>query len=324
MNATNDCSNPATVLEFIAKHQSFAVFSHLHPDGDALGSSIALTVLLRALGKRAETVLLEAPPLKYTFPEFEGLYTLLGDAPMQEYKAAIAVDCAALQRLGSARKVFEERPGLSIDHHVTNDCFAQCNYVEDAPATSQIIFDLFTSYRIPLDPAAQIAIYMGITTDTGNLTYSSTTPQAFQICYELAKMGLDISTVAEHIHNTRSWAATELIADFIRSIRLYCDSRLAIGCLQLDELKRIGACTADTESLINYARDVDTVQIACFLREIRGECYKVSLRSKGLDVAALAGRYGGGGHRRAAGCVMEGRLEVIVKELIEAAEEILP
>lgn len=323
MTATTECGNPAVVPEFISRYSSFAIFAHLHPDGDALGSAFALTVLLRALGKRAETILLEKPPEKYAFPEFDDLYTLLGDARMQDYEAAIAVDCAALRRLGGAQKAFEERTGLSIDHHVSNDCFAQSNYVEDAPATSQIIFDLFSAYRVPLDGAAQIAIYMGITTDTGNLTYSSTTPQAFRICYELAKMGLDVSAVAERIHNTRSWPATELIAAFIHSIRLYCDSRVAIGCLRLEELKRLGATTADTESLINYARDVDSVQIACFLREIRGESYKVSLRSKGVDVAALAARYGGGGHRRAAGCVMEGRLDCIVKELLEAAEELL-
>lgn len=323
MPTISDCSNKAVVSQFIDSYRSFAIFCHLHPDGDALGSSFALTELLRALGKKAETILLEAPPEKYAFPVFDGLYELLSDAPMDEFEAAVAVDCAALDRLGAARKVFAARPSLSIDHHISNDCFAQDNYVEDAPATSQIIFELFRNYRVPLDPAAQIAVYMGITTDTGNLTYSSTTPQAFKICYELAKMGLDVSEVAERIHNTRSWAATELIAAFIHSIRMYCDSRLAIGFLSLEELKRLGATASDTESLINYARDVDTVQMACFLREIQDERYKVSLRSKGIDVAELAARYGGGGHRRAAGCVMEGPLELITTEIIKAAEELL-
>ncbi|MBD5559647.1 MAG: bifunctional oligoribonuclease/PAP phosphatase NrnA [Clostridia bacterium] len=323
MTTPSECSNAAVIPHFISRYGSFAVFTHLHPDGDALGSSYALTVLLRALGKRAETVLLEPPPAKYVFPEFDELYTVLSDAALGQYEAAIAVDCAAVRRLGAAQAVFAERPDLSIDHHVSNDCFAQVNYVEDAPATSQIIFKLFSDYEIPLDTAAQIAIYMGITTDTGNLTYSSTTPEAFRICYELSEMGLNTSAVAEQIHNTRSWAATELIAEFIRSIRLHCDGRFALGFLSLDELKRLGATTADTESLVNYARDVETVQVACFLREIRPECYKVSLRSKGIDVAALAARYGGGGHRRAAGCVMQGRLDSISKELVEAAEELL-
>lgn len=320
---TSECSNLAVVPEFISEYSSFAVFSHLHPDGDALGSAFALTVLLRTLGKRAETILLEEPPAKYTFPAFEGLYDLLSAAPMDAYEAAIAVDCAAAERLGRAKEAFQSRPCLSIDHHVSNDCFAGVNYVENAPATSQIIFELFQTYHMPLDTAAQIAIYMGITTDTGNLTYSSTTPRAFEICYELAKMGLDVSAVAERIHNTRSWAATELIAAFISSIRLYSDSRVAIAVLTCEQLEHLKVTASDTETLINYARDVDTVQMACFLRQIKGERYKISLRSKGIDVAALATRYGGGGHQRAAGCVMEGTPEAITKKLLDAAEELL-
>lgn len=323
MMVMSECSNPAVIPEFFSRYGSFAVFSHLHPDGDALGSAFALTVLLRTLGKQAETVLLEAPPDKYAFPEFDGLYRTLADVDLSMYDAAVAVDCAAADRLGRGRDAFMDRPSLSIDHHVSNDCFAQVNYVEDAPAASLIIFELFRRYGAPLNEAAQIAVYMGITTDTGNLTYSSTTPQAFQICYELARMGLDTSAVAERIHNTRSWAATELIAAFIHSIRLYCGSRVAIGILSAEELRRLGAAASDTECLINYARDVDTVQVACFLRQIRGERYKVSLRSKGIDVAALAARYGGGGHRRAAGCVMEGDPDVLTRELIQAAEELL-
>lgn len=320
---TNERPDMQAVCTFIAGRDNFAVFTHLHPDGDALGSSFALTSLLRTLGKQAVTILLEEPPYKYDFPEFQGFYTVLKEADMQDYQAAVAVDCAALMRLGTARKPFSRLPSLSIDHHISNDEFAQVNYVTDAPATAQLIFELFAQYDIRPDTAAQTALYMGMITDTGNLTYSCTTPKAFEICYELACMGLNTSEVAERIYNTRSWAATELISVFISSIRMHCGGRLAIGHLSCEELRRIGASTSDTESLINYARDIDSVQLACFLREISEGKYKVSMRSKGtLDVAALTARYGGGGHRKAAGCVMEGTLDTVREEIIGAAEEL--
>ena len=220
-------------------------------------------------------------------------------------------------------KAFSNRPNLSIDHHISNEAFASVNYVVDAPATAQLIFELFQDYGIRPDTAAQTALYMGMITDTGNLTYSCTTPKAFEICYRLALMGLDTSEIAERIYNTRSWAATELISVFIASIGMHLDNRLAIGHLSCEQLNRIGASPSDTESLINYARDIESVQLACFLREISEGRYTVSMRSKGpLDVAAFAARYGGGGHRRAAGCVMEGTLDMVRDEIITAAREL--
>lgn len=322
MRAT-ERAETAEIRSFIAGQDDFAVFTHLHPDGDAIGSAFALTSLLRTLGKHAVTVLLENPPHKYDFPEFAGLYTTLKETHMRGFRAAIAVDCAASARLGLAEQPFSARPNLSIDHHISNDAFANHNYIVDAPATAQLIFELFGDYGLVPDAPARIALYMGIMTDTGNLTYSCTTPKAFEICYELACMGLDTSAVAERIYNTRTWAATELISAFIHSIRMHCGNRLAIGHLSCEELRRIGASPSDTESLINYARDIDSVELACFLREISGGRYKVSMRSKGdLDVAALAARYGGGGHRRAAGCVMEGNLDTVTEEIIEVAGEL--
>lgn len=318
----NNSEHFAPVLTFLKKFDQYRIFTHITPDGDALGSSFALCELLRQMGKKAAVVLLEPPPAKYAFEQFRDLYVPLEDAGT--FEAAVSVDCATAKRLGSAEGLFSEHPNLRIDHHVSGDMYGEINFVEESPATAQIICELYEASGLPMTDTAAAAIYMGIIADTGNLTYSSTTPESFRICADLAQNGLNTSAIAERVFNSRSLAATKLIGVFINNMQLYCENRVAISFLTCAELEDCGVSADETEGLINYARNIDTVEVAAFLREMSPSKFKISLRSKEhFDVARFAAHFKGGGHPRAAGCVMYGELDSLRDTLRERIEETL-
>lgn len=306
------------VLSFLDRYERFAVFTHLTPDGDALGSSYAMCLLLREMGKQAVTVLLEQPPWKYTWPQFEDLFVLLSDFSPEGTQACIAVDCATKKRLSDAAEVYGSLPTLSIDHHMSNQGYADVNHVEESPATAQIVYDIFEAAGMPVSEDAAAAIYMGIIADTGNLSYPSTTAHTFEICASLARNGLDTSVIAERVFHTRTLPATKLIGSFIRNMKLYDEDRIAVSHMSSSAIAAYGARASDTEGLINYARDIVTVEVAAFLRQIGRNTFKVSLRSKKVvNVSEFAEQYGGGGHPRAAGCVLHGRRDDLIAELVE-------
>lgn len=312
------------VAEFLGRYDRYAVFTHLTPDGDALGSSYALCSFLRTGGKDAITVLLEDPPAKYNFQEYASYYTTLDAVRAEHFDAAVAVDCASYARLSGAKDLFSSLPSLSIDHHQSNDLYADLNFVRESPATSQIIYEIFAATGMPANCVAQMGIYMGIIADTGNLSYPSTLPRSFAICAALAEDGLDTSRIAEQVFHTRSLPGTKLLGLFLRHMTLYLNNRIALSYLTHQDVQATGANVADAEGLINYARDIDTVEVAACLRELARDKYKVSLRSKGnVNVAAFAERYQGGGHPRAAGCVLEGRRSDLMDELIKGLEGLL-
>lgn len=310
--------------EFIDRYDRFAIFTHVAPDGDALGSAYALCELLGQIGKSARVILLEAAPNTYDFEQFRPLYALLENTDMRDFDACIAVDCADYKRLSDAGPAFLRLPSLSIDHHLSNTVFAQANCVRESPATAQIIYELYMDMHLQPSYVAQMGIYMGIVTDTGSLTYPSTTARSFEICAKLKKDGLDTSAIAERVMHRRSLVSTMLIARFVRHLRLYDREQIAVSYLMHADFVNLGATPADAESLVNYGRDIDTVEVAIFLREMANHMFKVSFRSKDcVDVAVIAARYGGGGHARAAGCVIEGKRDKIIRQLVREVEEAL-
>ncbi len=313
------------VIDFIDRHNSFAVFTHINPDGDALGSAYALTSALLTYRKKAVVFLLENPPHKYDLKEFRPLFQLFSIYNIEDFDAHISVDCGDRNRLGKVKDIFRDKPCMNLDHHISNDNFADVNYVEDAPATGEIVYDIMGALSVPVLRVAQLALYTAIASDTGNFTYANTTPKSLSIFSELMDAGLDVNYVANRIFNDRSLGATKLICTFIQNLRLHLEDRLAISTIMLEDIENAGAKVDDCEALINYARDVDTVELAIFIRELKKDVYKISLRSKdeGVDVAQFASIYGGGGHKRAAGCLMKGNIHDIMQDVIRRSEEFI-
>lgn len=312
------------VAAFLEKHNKFAVLTHLNPDGDALGSAYALAQTLNNLGKSAEVILLCEPPAKYRFGRFEHLYRLLTDVSAAAYDAAVAVDCATVKRLSDAQELFRQLPNCNIDHHVSNTNYAQVNYVADFPATGEIIWQLGETLGAQADETVRMAVYMAIATDTGNFTYSNTKKTTLELFSRLVAEGLPLSEMAEQIFNRRSLGATKLIARFIDKIRLYENGMLAISIITLNDIEESGADLSDTEILIDYAREIEGVEIAAFIREMSRDTYKISLRANAYaDVGELAAQFGGGGHVKAAGCMIKGNIYNVTETLIKAARNYL-
>jgi phosphoesterase RecJ-like protein len=313
------------VIDFIDHHNSFAVFSHINPDGDALGSAYALASALLTYRKKAVVFLLENPPHKYDLKEFKPLFQLFPTYNIEDFDAHIAVDCGDRNRLGKAKDIFRDKPCMNLDHHISNNNFADVNYIKDAPATGEIIYDIMGELSVPVLRVAQLALYAAIASDTGNFTYANTTPKSLRIFSGLMDGGLDVNYIANRIFNDRSLGATRLICTFIQNMRLYMEDRLSISTIMLEDIENAGAKMDDCETLINYARDVDTVELAIFIRELKKDVYKISLRSKNesVDVAEFASFYGGGGHKRAAGCLMKGNIHDIMQDMIRRSEEFI-
>lgn len=314
------------IVEFIEEHTGFVIFTHLNPDGDALGSAFSLAAALRTAEKKAIVLLLEEPAVKYAFEEFVPLYTLdKAVVSSEDYNACISVDCADVRRLGhKVQDLFFAHPNMNLDHHISNTNFAQVNYVSNAPAAGEIIYDIMQEMQIPIDKTAQMAIYMAISTDTGNFTYQNTTPKTLRICSALVDAGLDISYVASQIYNNRSFAATKLICIFIEKLRLHVGGKMSLSTILLEDIESAGAKVEDCEILVSYAIALDTVELAAFIREIKKDTYKISLRSKHrVDVSEFASRFDGGGHKRAAGFMLKGNIHDITQTVIKTAEEFL-
>lgn len=308
------------VLSFIGEHNRFAILTHLHPDGDALGSAYALCKGLDNLGKKAEVILLSEPPKKLIFEEFTPLYRLLDEVDTQAYGAVISVDCATLPRLSDAQTLFVSKPNCNIDHHISNTNYGEVNYVEEAAATGELIFELLTKLHVAIDKTTAMAIYMAISTDSGNFTYSNTTEKTLATFSQIMECGFPLVQMADQIFNRRSLGATKLIARFIEKMRFHRDGQLAVSVIMLSDLEETGALVEDCEILINYAREVDGVEIAVFVREMSKDTYKVSFRSNEyVDVGAMAAECGGGGHVKAAGCMMKGNLYDILEQIDKSA-----
>jgi len=306
----------------IMRRDNFAVVTHINPDGDALGSVFAMDMALRALGKKTQVVLPACLPRKYDFSELKAEYVLAQDAS-EKYGCVIAVDCADYRRLGETKNIFGAAEfTINIDHHSSNEGFAKLNYIVPEPSSGEIIYDLICALGIEPDMDMAAALYIAISSDTGNFSYDNTLPLTFERCARLAETGIPIASIANHLYNARTFESTMLIGKVIDNLRLYFNGRLAVTRISLEELERTGASAEDCETVINYARDIDTVQLAIFIRQFKENVHKVSFRSKNdIDVMEIAQRFGGGGHRKASGCAMSGEYDEILDTVLKAVKD---
>lgn len=280
-----------------------AVLGHLRPDGDCIGSQVALTRVLRALGLDAVAVNNDAAPRLLT--EFVGDTPWLRAADYQPAPGAVAVcvDCADLIRVGPRLRELFPKPFLAIDHHASNEGFAVHNIIlPETAATAEVLAGMFFDADLPVDAATAQALYVGIATDTGQFRFPSTTPQVFQLCALLTTRGADPGLAAQLLFERESLAKTRLLRTFLNSLRGEFNGRVCVGLLHEADFTQTGASREDTEGLVDYARAIEGVDVGVLLEERQG-AVKGSLRAKKSRFALhrLAQRLGGGGHAAAAG-----------------------
>ncbi len=280
-----------------------AVLGHLRPDGDCVGSQVALTRVLRALGHDAVAVNNDVVPRL--------LAEFVGDTPWRraaDYQpapgaVAVCVDCADPIRTGPRLRELFPKPFLVIDHHASNEGFGEHNIIlPETSATAEILAGLFFDADLPVDAAAAQALYVGIATDTGQFRFPSTTPQVFQICAQLATRGADPGLAAQLLFERESLGKTRLLRTFLNSLHGEFGGRVCVGTLRDKDFAETGAQREDTEGLVDYARAIEGVDVGVLLEE-RQQTLKGSLRAKKSRFALhrLAQRFGGGGHACASG-----------------------
>jgi phosphoesterase RecJ-like protein len=293
----------------LAAHERFVVTTHENPDGDALGSLLATTLTLRALGKTADMYLHGSVPLPNEY-EFMALDDLVrGVAPSLEGRVLVAVDCANESRLGPAPEQILEPAELvvNIDHHHDNSRFGDVNLiVADASSTGEILRDVIRELGVPLSPGIAEALYVAIVTDTGRFQYSNTTSKSLRLAAELLEAGADVHRVFQGVYESVAFAKLKLLARALDHAQLLEDGRLVISHLEREDFADSGAAEPFSEGIIDHLRAVEGAEIAALIRQppsSDGPERRISLRTteENLDVSAIARKSGGGGHRQAAG-----------------------
>ncbi|MBT3318691.1 MAG: bifunctional oligoribonuclease/PAP phosphatase NrnA [Clostridia bacterium] len=301
---------------------SILIIAHTQPDGDTLGSCFALHEALCSMGKNADICCDGLVPAKYV-ELFPNDIIKTPNAVTKSYDTAIALDCADKARLGKSVKVFKKSvKTINIDHHITNDKFAKTNYIKEASSVGEIIFELIDIMKAQIGKAVALYLYIAISTDTGNFTYSNTNKNCLTYVSSLVEH-IDIRAVADILFRRRSLASTKLIGRAISTLELYNDGKIASLTITQSDLKQIGATSADCENIVDYAREIEQTKVAVFFREIP-HGVKISMRSKDeVDVCAIAQLFGGGGHKNAAGCCISGKMDDAKKKLLGSLMEIV-
>lgn len=287
------------ILRFVEQNDAFSIISHVAPDGDTIGSGTALARILRRLGKRTENVCCDQVPDAYRF--IPGAEEMLLPEDARGFDAVIAVDCADKGRLGSAEGIFD-RAGVTanIDHHGTNATYADNNMIEETAACAELIYRLGRALGAEIDAETANCLFAALVTDTGSFAYSNVTKDTMTIAGELIASGADNSLINRLVYHNEPAGKVKMHAYALERLHLYSEGRIATAMLTESEMDSFGP-EAYTEGIVEKLRDIDTVEIAAFLRQ-KGKDVKVSLRAKKYaDVARVAASRKGGGHPRAAG-----------------------
>jgi len=282
--------------------KKIAVVGHARPDGDCIGSLIALARVLRALGHDVICINPDAVPRRMQFLVGDVLFVRPDAVPAGEY-TSIYADCADQDRAGDNARARFPHPIACIDHHISNDGFAEHNFVDvTSAATCEILAAFFLDNQWPIDAATAQALFVGIMTDTGQFRFNSTTRRTFMLAAELVARGAHPADAGAEIYERESTGKLQLVQYFLSSLQRECGGRICIGVLPAGVFEKTGTTGEDTEGLVDYARSIDGVDIGVLIEE-RPNAIKASLRSKDprFRVDQVAGIFGGGGHACAAG-----------------------
>lgn len=299
------------VMEAIRRHRTFLVCSHVNPEGDALGSALALAALIRRLGKRAVVANDGGIPRAFHFIPLVAPVVRRGARPAVP-EVACTVDVPVLSRTGTLSRVIKRAPlSVNIDHHVSNQRFSDINWVDPkAAAAGEMIYRLYRAFRVTPSREEAACLYISLVTDTGSFRYMSTTPEVHRIASELVSLGISPLKVAQDLYECHSPADLRFLGRILHSLRSTAGGRVAWMEVPYRLLRRHRPGPEIQDELVNYPRAVRTAEVAFVLREHSpSRSVRVSFRSKGtVDVNRVARRFGGGGHMAASGCTVQGTL----------------
>jgi bifunctional oligoribonuclease and PAP phosphatase NrnA len=301
------------VLQEIRGRRRFVVTSHARPDGDGIGSALACAQILRVMGKEADVVMHDGVPRIYQNLPFADRVIKTGTVPVND--AVILLECDSTRRtlLEGLEKCFL----INIDHHASGRNFAHVNWIDSTVmATAEMVFRVARLACVPIDRDIATCLYTGLMTDTGSFMFEGTNEHTFAVARDLVLAGADPALCARPIYFGHSTAKMRLLGAALSN--LHREGPLAWIWVTQEQMQRLGARDEDCEGLVNYALSMADVQVAIFFRELADQRFRVSLRSKGeVNVSIVAEYFGGGGHKCASGCSVEGPLSVAVSRIVD-------
>jgi len=310
------------ILKIIKEENGFAIIPHINPDGDTLGSSIALALTLKKLNKDVDIIIDDDIPKNYSF--------LIKKFPVKKYheaansyKVIFTIDCTDLERIGRCKNLIRDKvKSINIDHHTSNTFFCQLNLVDKkAAATGEIVYQLVKLLGVDWDSDIATALYTSIITDTGCFKYANTTSITHQIAGDLINSDANIQLVVEELYEKRSVPKTLLLGRALNNITILLDQKIAYIVITRRMLEECGATDGDTEGIVNYAKEIEDVEVGILFKEEENRV-KVSVRSRRyVNCNELCKHFNGGGHIRAAGCVIESNLDKAISMFIDKTRE---
>jgi phosphoesterase RecJ-like protein len=313
------------ISEKLRAEDNFVLVGHAIPDGDCIGSLVGLYLGLRSIGKNCAMYLADPVPPIYRY--------LNGTEQIQPLKETVIartvvyLDCSDAMRVGenAVNYIAQPQVTINIDHHYTNELFAHYNLVDaQAAATAEIIFNLLDNMGIRIDKDIANALYAGIVMDTGKFSYSNTTGQTLRTAAALLETGLDKDAVRINLFESRPRAEIQLLSAALQSLAFSDDGRIAWMTLSYPQMCELDALEVYPEDIINYTRMIQGVEVGLLFREISPGVIKIGFRSKHkVDVAAIAAKWGGGGHKQAAGARTSGTLEDVQRLVISSVRDVL-
>ena len=307
------------IIEKLRLSNDIVLLVHESPDGDAIGSIIALYRTLKKMGKNVEAFIEKIPS------NCEFLIGSIGEEikvfedmdENRKYDLCIALDCGDADRMGKAKVLFENANNtICIDHHYTNVGYANLNYIEgEAAATGEILYDMLSKMDI-IDKEIAMALYVAVSSDTGNFRHNNTQKHTFDIAGSLVEYGIDVSKISYHLFSETSLNRMRFMGNLLQNVEVELDGKVGILIAKKEDIERFNVNDSELEGMVDFARDIKGTEVGIFIKP-HNEMYKVSLRSNGnVDISGVAGKFNGGGHKFAAGCRFEGKTAEEVRELL--------
>ena len=308
------------VIELIEKNHRFAITSHIRPDGDSLGSSLALCWILRSLKKDAEIIMCDNVPHAYSKLPGTEMVRVISDID-REYDAVFVIECSDVSRPGlpSLNTQFV----VNIDHHSTTMLFGDLNWIDStAAAVGEMIYNLAKAIGARITPEVASCVYAALLTDTGSFHFSNTTERTFKIASELVRHGAQPAKLSQAIFYNYPYAKIRLVGDVLSTLQRDESGRIAWITMSKEAMDSLGATEDDSDGIITYPLTVGDVEAVAFFREMGNSTYRISLRSKNrVNVARIAELFGGGGHCNAAGFTINADFESLSRDVIQKLKE---
>jgi phosphoesterase RecJ-like protein len=307
------------IEKIIHEGTKFLIASHIDPDGDALGSVFSLYWVLKSLGKDPRVYLKDNVPYRYDF--LPGPSEVLHTLPEERFDAVFVLDCGDLLRIGDgSERIKNMGTVISIDHHETNEAFGAINIVErSASSTAEVLYGLYGSMEIDFSYNIAVNVYTAVFTDTGSLRYENAAPAAFIICEKMVEAGVKPAYVAQMVYESHPKERFLLLGEVFRTLRTFDGDRIAMAHVTEKMFRETGTTSEYTDGFSEEFRKIRGVEASVFIRQTDVKRYKISMRSKGtIDVAQICGLFGGGGHKNAAGCTINGDLMEVEGQLRKA------